>query len=111
MSRHSSGPAGISPPVVRNAGSAREGDPAIDDQRFPVGAVVEPSQRVPVDRVVPRDLTAARLEDVEDLGADARGSDRIEQNLDVAAGLAPDPPARSRTHVRFRLPSRYRLRS
>ena len=71
--------------MVGNAGAAREGDLTIHDERFSVGAIVEPSQRVPADRVVPRDLTSSCFERLEDFGTNARRTDRVEQNLDAAA--------------------------
>src|SRR6185436_10667795 len=54
-----------------------------------VRAVVEPADAVPADGVVPRHLAAAGFEDVEDLGADARRADGVEQDLDLDALLRP----------------------
>src|SRR6185503_18994401 len=51
--------------------------------------VVESAQRVPADWVVPGDLASTRLEDVENVRADIRRANRVEQDLDGAARLRP----------------------
>ncbi len=51
-----------------------------------MGPVVEATQRVPANRIVPGDLTSAVFEDRKDVSADLCGSDRIEQDLHWQAG-------------------------
>ena len=46
-------------PLIGDPRATGEADAAVDDERLPVRPVVEPAERVPVDRVVPGDLTAA----------------------------------------------------
>ncbi len=48
--------------------------------------VIEPADRVPARRVVPRDLTPARFQERQYLLANARRPDGIEENLDRQAG-------------------------
>ena len=75
----------VAGPVIGNAGAAGEADAAVDDQRLAMRAVVDAPQVIPADRVVPRDMAAAVVEDPQDLVADARRADRIEQDLDADA--------------------------
>jgi hypothetical protein len=57
-------------------------DSSVDDQRFSMRAMVEAAEVVRPHRVVPRELTLAFLENLENLVADGRRTDRIEKDLD-----------------------------
>ena len=60
------------------------------------------AERVPVDRVVPRDLAAAVFEHPQDLVADARRADGVEQDLHRDAGARRVRRAPRRTGGRSR---------
>ena len=74
---------GVAGPVIGDARAAGEAQPAVDDERLAMGAVVEAPERAGADRVEPRQLAAARLEDLQDLGADGGRAHRVEQDLDA----------------------------
>src|SRR5688500_3309177 len=73
-------------PVVGDARAAGESNPAVDDERLPVGPVVEAANRIPAHRVVPGELATAGLECLQDFGANRRRPHGIEQELDGDAG-------------------------
>src|SRR6185436_9697205 len=63
-------------PMIGDAGPAGKRDSPVDDQRFSMRAMVEAAG------VVPRELTLAFLENLENLVADGRRTDGIEKDLD-----------------------------
>src|SRR5262245_38274366 len=77
---------GIAQPVVGNAGATRKANAAIHDQRFTVRTVIEAPDRIPVDGVIPGDLTAAGGQRFKDLFADGSGAERVQEDLDLNAG-------------------------
>src|ERR1044072_2240251 len=77
----------IARPVIGDAGAAGKANNAVADQGLPVGPVVDASNGRETERVVPREMAAARLEDVENLLADARRTHRVEQDLHAYAAL------------------------
>ena len=79
----------VAAPVIGDACSAGEADAAIDEQGLAMRPVVEAPQRVPVNGVEPGQLAPARLEHLEDVGPDRRGTDGIEQDLHRDAGARP----------------------
>ena len=101
----------VAGPVIGDAGAAGEADAAVDDQRLAVRAVVDAPQVVPADRVVPRDVAAALLEDLQDLAADARRADRVEQDLDAHAALGGGRQRARELSARSHRPNRCRPRS
>jgi hypothetical protein len=73
--------------VICDSGAPGERDAPVDDQRLSMRAVVEASDRVPMNRVVPGDLAPAILERLQNLAADAGRADGIQQDLHGHSGL------------------------
>ena len=89
----------VAGPVIGDPGAAGEADAAVDDERLAMRAVVDAPQVVPANRVVPRDVTAALVQDAQDLVAHRRRAHCVEQNLDTHA-----PPGSSRERARKLIP-------
>src|SRR6185369_16166771 len=73
---------GMTEPHIGDPRAAGEPDAAVDDQRFAMRAVIELTDGVPANAVVPGELAPALLERLENLRSDRCRADRIEQDLD-----------------------------
>ena len=78
----------VAAPVVGDAGAAGERDPAVDDQRLAVGAVVVAAEAAPAESGCTRpagSVPPSRI--LRIVFADRRRADRVEEDLDPHAGL------------------------
>ncbi len=74
-------------PVIGDAGAASKRNASIDNQRLAMRPVIEAPDAVGARGVVPCELATALLENFENLVADGRRADGVEQNLDADARL------------------------
>src|SRR5262245_17476047 len=73
---------GMTEPHIGDPRAAGEPDATVDDQRFAMRAVIELTDGVPANAVVPGQLASALLERLENLRTDRCRTNRIEQDLD-----------------------------
>ena len=75
--------------MIRDAGAAGESHPAVDDQRLAVVPVIGAVERVPMNGPKPGELAAAGLQNFENVRAEGRRSDGVQQEFhgDSAARL------------------------
>ena len=76
---------GIHRPLVRDADAADERDIAVDDERLPMGAVIQLLEGEAGEPVGPGDPAACALEALDVVPLDGIGADRIQDQPDVDA--------------------------